>query len=245
MICENCGARPASVQVFQQQGGQRKRAYLCTQCARQLGMIGGGDLGGADPFQMLNLVQQQQGGPSNFFQALSEDARQAVMRARESSAGTTPPGAVGTDHLLAGVVTGDSLATEALRRAGADVDGMRANFRETRGDPGDRVYTFTPSAKRALQLSFAAARQMGSSQVGSEHLLLGLLGEGDGNAYQILNRHGADDAEALRREILRLLQQRGQAGPGAAAPGGGAFRPGGFGGGGSGSFGPGGPAGRP
>src|SRR5919107_1793430 len=241
MICENCGVRPASVQVYQQQVGQRKRAYLCTQCARQLGMIGGGDLGGADPFQMLNLVQQQQGGPSNFFQALSEDARQAVMRAREASAGTTPTDAVGTDHLLAGVVTGDSVATEALMRAGADVDGMRANFRETRGDPGDRVYTFTPSAKRALQLSFAAARQMGSSQVGSEHLLLGLLGEGDGNAYQILSRHGANDAEALRREILRLLQQRGGApmGPGAGVGGGG------FGGPGGGGFGgPGGPQGQ-
>src|SRR5918997_622440 len=239
MICENCGVRPASVQVSQQQGGQRKRAYLCTQCARQLGMIGGGDLG-ADPFQMLNLVQQQQGGPSNFFQALSEDARQAVMRAREASAGTTPTDAVGTDHLLAGVVTGDSVATEALMRAGADVDGMRANFRETRGDPGDRVYTFTPSAKRALQLSFAAARQMGSSQVGSEHLLLGLLGEGDGNAYQILARNGASDAEALRREILRLLQQRGGApmSPGADAGGGGFSGPGGGGFGG-----PGGPQG--
>ncbi|HEX2108417.1 MAG TPA: ATP-dependent Clp protease ATP-binding subunit [Rubrobacteraceae bacterium] len=211
-------------------------------------MIGGGDLGGADPFQMLNLVQQQQGGPSNFFQALSEDARQAVMRAREASAGTTPTDAVGTDHLLAGVVTGDSVATEALKRAGADVDGMRANFRETRGDPGDRVYTFTPSAKRALQLSFAAARQMGSSQVGSEHLLLGLLGEGDGNAYQILSRHGANDAEALRREILRLLQQRGGApiGPGAGVGGGGVGGPGGggFGGGGGGFGGPGGSQGQ-
>src|SRR5215207_7506476 len=244
MICENCGVRPASVQVYQQQGGQRKRAYLCTQCARQLGMIGGGDLGGADPFQMLNLVQQQQGGPSNFFQALSEDARQAVMRAREASAGTTPTDAIGTDHLLAGVVTGDSVATEALRRAGANVDGMRANFGETRGDPGDRVYTFTPSAKRALQLSFAAARQMGSSQVGSEHLLLGLLGEGDGNAYQILSRHGANDAEALRREILRLLQQRGGApmSPGAGVGGGGVGGPVGSGGGGFG--GPGGPQGQ-
>ena len=207
-------------------------------------MIGGGDLGGADPFQMLNLVQQQQGGPSNFFQALSEDARQAVMRAREASAGTTPTDAIGTDHLLAGVVTGDSVATEALRRAGANVDGMRANFGETRGDPGDRVYTFTPSAKRALQLSFAAARQMGSSQVGSEHLLLGLLGEGDGNAYQILSRHGANDAEALRREILRLLQQRGGApmSPGAGVGGGGVGGPVGSGGGGFG--GPGGPQGQ-
>src|ERR687885_389090 len=222
MICENCRVRPASVQVSRQQGGQRTSTYLCTQCARELGMIGGGDFGGANPFEMLqNLIQQQSQGPGNFFEALTAEAQQAVMRAREASAGTTQTNAIGTDHLLAGIVTGDSVATEALTRAGANVDGMREHFRVFKGDPGDQVYTFTPSAKRALQLSFVAARQMGAAQVGSEHLLLGLLGEGDGNAYQVLSRYGADDAEALRREIARLLQQRGaQMGPG-VAPGGG------------------------
>ncbi len=227
MICENCGVRPASVQVFRQQGGQRISNYLCTQCARELGMIGGG-AGGFDPFSMLqNLVQQQRGSSGgSLFEALSREAQEAVMRAREASAGTTRTAAIGTDHMLAGIVTGDNVATEALRRAGADVDGMRAWFREFRGDPGDDVYTFTPSAKRALQLSFTAARQMGAGQVGSEHLLLGLLGEGDGNAYRILQQHGAGDAEVLRREILRLLQQRGAqvrpGMPGAAAGGPGA-----------------------
>nr|WP_198004877.1 AAA family ATPase [Rubrobacter xylanophilus] len=223
MICENCGVRPASVQVFQQQGGQRSAAYLCTQCARELGMIGGGS-GLLNPFEMLhNLLQQHAQGPGSLFEALSREAQEAVMRAREASAGAGGEAAIGTDHLLAGIVAGDNLATEALRRAGADVEGMRAKFREQRGDPGEKVYTFTPSAKRALQLSFTAARQMGAPQVGAEHLLLGLLGEGDGNAYRILSQHGAGDAEALRREILRLLQQRGgQVGAGmpGAAPGG-------------------------
>jgi ATP-dependent Clp protease ATP-binding subunit ClpC len=228
MICENCGVRPASVRVFGQSDEGRSAAYLCTQCARELGMIGGS--GGVDPFAMLrNLVQQQHGGSGGVFEMLSREAQEAVMRAREASAGTTPTTAIGTDHLLAGVVTGDNVATEVLRRAGANVDGMREQFREFRADPGDQVYTFTPSAKRALQLAFSAARQMGAAQVGSEHLLLGLLGEGDGNAYRILQQHGASDAEALRREILRLLQQRGaqmgsQPGmPGAAAGGGGGF----------------------
>src|SRR5215210_6262559 len=220
MICENCGIRPASVQVLQQQGDRRATNYLCTQCARQLGMIGGAQ-GGSDPFAMLqNLIQQQQGGQGSLFDALSGEAQQAVMRAREASAGTTRTAAIGTDHLLAGIVTGDNVATEALRRAGADMNGMRARFQEFRGDPGEEIYTFTPSAKRALQLSFTAARQMGAGHVGSEHLLLGLLGEGDGNAYRILQQHGANDAEALRREILRLMQQRGaqmgQGMPGAA-----------------------------
>src|SRR5918993_439940 len=221
MICENCGIRPASVQVFQQQGDRRVTNYLCTQCARQLGMIGGAQQGGADPFAMLqNLIKQQQGGQGSLFDALSGEAQQAVMRAREASAGTTRAAAIGTDHLLAGIVTGDNVATEALQRAGADVGGMRARFQEFSGDPGEEIYTFTPSAKRALQLSFTATRQMGAGQVGSEHLLLGLLGEGDGNAYRILQQHGASDAEALRREILRLMQQRGaqmgQGMPGAA-----------------------------
>src|ERR671916_666295 len=249
MICENCGIRPASVQVSQQQGGQRQMVYLCSQCARQLGMIGGGGFEGANPFEMLQyLVQQQNQGPGNFFEALSGEARESVMRSREASAGTTATAAIGTDHLLAGIVSGDSIATEALRRAGADVDGMRSRFGQQRGDPGDQIYTFTPSAKRALQLAFTAARQMGSAQVGSEHLLLGLLGEGDGNACQILARNGANDAEALRREIARLLQQRGQMGPG-AAPGGGGFGPsgpgsGGFGPGGGGGDGFGGPGGQ-
>src|ERR687893_3167489 len=240
MICENCGVRPASVQVFRQQGDQRATSYLCTQCARQLGMIGGGGaFGGANPFEMLhNLIQQQSAqGPGNFFEALSGEAREAVMRAREASAGTTRTNAIGTDHLLAGIVTGDNLATEVLKRAGANVDEMRSDFSQQRGDPGEAVYTFTPSAKHALQLAFQAARQMGAAQIGSEHLLLGLLGEGDGNAYQILARNGAGDAEALRREIARLLQQRGGAVPGAAAPGGPGGGVGGFGGGGGGGFG--------
>jgi ATP-dependent Clp protease ATP-binding subunit ClpC len=227
MICENCGIRPASVQVLRQQGDRRAASYVCTQCARQLGMIGGAQ-GGSDPFAMLqNLIQQQQGGQGSLFDALSGEAQQAVMRAREASAGTTRTAAIGTDHLLAGIVTGENVATEALQRAGADVDGMRARFQEFRDDPGEEVYTFTPSSKRALQLSFAAARQMGAGQVGSEHLLLGLLGEGDGNAYRILQQHGANDAEALRREILRLMQQRGaQMGPGSGMPGAAAGGPG-------------------
>ncbi len=228
MICENCRTRPASVQVSKQRGGQRTSVYFCTQCARQLGMIGGAP-GGANPFEMMpNLVQQQSQGPGNFFEALSSEAQEAVMRSREASAGTTRANAIGTDHLLAGIVTGDNVATEALRRAGANVEGLRENFREFRGEPGEELYTFTPSAKRALQLSFVAARQTGSAQVGSEHLLLGLLDERDGNACQILARYGADDPEALKREIARLLQQRGaRMGPGAAAGGGGPGGPGG------------------
>jgi ATP-dependent Clp protease ATP-binding subunit ClpC len=222
MVCENCGVRPASVQVFRQQDDQRATAYLCQQCARQMGMIGGGGgMSGASPFEMLqNLVQQQSQSSGSVFDALNEEAREAVMRARQASAGTTRTAAIGTDHLLAGIVTGENTATEALRRAGANVDGMRQRFQEFRGERGDELYTFTPSAKRGLQLSFGAARQMGATQIGTEHLLLGLLGEGDGNAYRVLSQFGGSDAEAIQRELARLSQERGGAGVGGAGSGG-------------------------
>jgi protein-arginine kinase activator protein McsA len=82
MICDNCEARPASVQVFRQQGGQRISNYLCTQCARELGMIGGGT-GGFDPFAMLqNLVQQQNQGPGSLFEALCLPASSPATTSR-------------------------------------------------------------------------------------------------------------------------------------------------------------------
>jgi ATP-dependent Clp protease ATP-binding subunit ClpC len=206
-------------------------------------MIGGsgggaGGISGGSPFEMLqNLVQQQNQSSGSVLDALNGEATEAVMRAREASAGTTRTAAIGTDHLLAGIITGDNLATQALRRAGANVDGMQSRFQEFRGEPGDELYTFTPSAKRGLQLSFGAARQMGSQGVGTEHLLLGLLGEGDGNAYRVLSQFGANDAETIQREIARLSQERGgsgSGGPGSGGPGSGGPGSGGMGSGGSG-----------
>src|SRR5215212_8219468 len=70
MICENCGIRPASVQVLRQQGDRRVTSYLCTHCARQFGMIGGAQ-GRSDPFAKLQNLIQQQGGQGSLFDALS------------------------------------------------------------------------------------------------------------------------------------------------------------------------------
>ena len=157
---ENCGIRPASVQVSQQQGGQRQMVYLCTQCARQLGMIGSGPEGG-NPFEMLQyLVQQQSQGPGNFFEALSGEARESVMRAREVSAGTTPTAAIGTDHLLAGVVSGDNTTGRGLRRAARR--GLDRPLQRHRGDRAIRVYTVPQApSERCSSLSWPRGRWLG------------------------------------------------------------------------------------
>jgi len=69
-----------AVALGTQQGDRRAASFVCTQCARQLGMIGGAQ-GGSDPFAMLqNLIQQQQGGQGSLFDALSGEAQQDVMR---------------------------------------------------------------------------------------------------------------------------------------------------------------------
>src|SRR5829696_4613545 len=111
MICENCGIRPASVQVTRQEGEQRISNYLCTQCARQFGMIGGAQ-GGSDPFAMLqNLIQQQQGGQGSLFDALSGEAQQAASHTREASSKTPRTAASDKDQLQVGIVTGDHVVS--------------------------------------------------------------------------------------------------------------------------------------
>ena len=81
MICENCGIRPASVQVLRQQGDQRVTSYLCTQCARQLGMIGDAQ-GGSDPgFRRLH---------ANTFPLESSGKTAVTIASRATSAPTIP-----------------------------------------------------------------------------------------------------------------------------------------------------------
>ena len=135
------------------------------------------------------------------------------MRAREASAGTTRTAAIGTDHLLAGIVTGDNVATEALQRAGADVGGMRALPGVPRS--GGRDLHVHPERQARLAALLHRGQADGRGAGGERAPVARAARRGRRERYRILQQHGASDAEALRREILRLMQQRGaQMGPG-------------------------------
>jgi hypothetical protein len=115
---------------------------------------------------------------------------------------------IGTEHLLLGLIhEGDGIAAKALERLGVSLDVVRARVEEIIGHgssaPSGHI-PFTPRAKTVLELSLREALQLGHNYIGTEHLLLGLIREGEGVAAQVLAQLGLDLAR-VRQEVIQLL----------------------------------------
>jgi len=115
---------------------------------------------------------------------------------------------IGTEHLLLGLIhEGEGVAAQALESLGVSLPTMRQQVEETIGR-GQQALSgripFTPRAKKVLELSRREALAMGHNYVGTEHILLGLLREGDGLAAQVLVRMGAD-LNRVRQQVIRIL----------------------------------------
>jgi ATP-dependent Clp protease ATP-binding subunit ClpC len=151
------------------------------------------------------------------FERFTDRARRVVVLAQEE-ARTLNHNYIGTEHLLLGLIhEGDGPAAKALAACGVTLAGARDQVEEIIGSggqaPGGHI-PFTPRAKKVLELSLREALQLGHNYIGTEHLLLGLLREGEGVATQILVRLGAQPAD-VRREVLRLVAEGRSAEPGA------------------------------
>lgn len=151
------------------------------------------------------------------FGGLTERA-QRVLQLSQEEARRLGHDVVGTEHLLLGLVgEGQGIAARALQNLGINLDNVRQAVESMvgRGDPDRvRMLTLTPRAKKVLELAMAEARQLGQGYIGTEHILLGLIREGEGVAAQVLTSLGAD-LEKVRKEVVSLL---GEA-PGAAVKG--------------------------
>lgn len=151
------------------------------------------------------------------WQRFTERARRVVFFAQEE-AGRLGENHVSTEHLLLGLTReNDSVAARVLERMGASCAAIRAEVEKhvTRGPGrlGDEMQ-LTPQAKRAIDLAYDEARSLNNNHIGSEHILLGLLREGEGISGQVLATQNTD-IEAARRIIMSL--QKGEA-PGAVPP---------------------------
>jgi ATP-dependent Clp protease ATP-binding subunit ClpC len=141
------------------------------------------------------------------FQRFTDRARRVVVLAREEARGLGHDH-VGTEHILLGIITeGQGVASKTLDELGISPDAVRQQVEERIGrgehEPDGNI-PFTPRAKRVLELSLREAQQLGHDYIGTEHILLGLIREGDGEAAQVLIGMGADLARA-RVEVARLL----------------------------------------
>ncbi|MFI6603292.1 Clp protease N-terminal domain-containing protein, partial [Nonomuraea sp. NPDC050536] len=141
------------------------------------------------------------------FEKFTDQARRAVVLAQEE-ARTLNHDFIGTEHLLLGLLhVGEGVAAKALESLGVSLEGARQQVEEIigqgRSTPAGHI-PFTPRAKKVLELSLREALQLSHNYIGTEHLLLGLIREGEGMAAQVLVKLEADPAR-VRDGILRSL----------------------------------------
>ncbi len=122
---------------------------------------------------------------------------------------------IGTEHILLGLIhEGEGVAAKALEALGISLEAVRAQVEEIIGQGGSSPsghIPFTPRAKKVLELSLREALQLGHNYIGTEHILLGLIREGEGVAAQVLVKLGAD-LSRVRQQVIQLLS--GYQGPG-------------------------------
>jgi ATP-dependent Clp protease ATP-binding subunit ClpC len=145
--------------------------------------------------------------PTGLFDRFTDRARRVIPLAQEE-ARLLQHNYIGTEHLLLGLLSeGDGVAAKALEGLGISLQAVRVQVQEIIGQgqiaPTGHI-PFTPRAKQVLEGSLREALQLGHNSIGTEHLLLGLIREGEGVAAQVLAGFGADHAR-LREQVLRLL----------------------------------------
>ena len=157
--------------------------------------------------QVLGLTKDRSKGAPPMFERFTDRARRVVVLAQEE-ARMLNHNYIGTEHILLGLIhEGEGVAAKALESLGISLEGVRAQVEEIIGQgqqaPSGHI-PFTPRAKKVLELSLREALQLGHNYIGTEHILLGLIREGEGVAAQVLVKLGAD-LNRVRQQVIQLL----------------------------------------
>ena len=141
------------------------------------------------------------------FERFTDRARRVVVLAQEE-ARLLNHNYIGTEHILLGLIhEGEGVAAKALEALGISLEGVRSQVEEIIGQgqtsPAGHI-PFTPRAKKVLELSLREALQLGHNYIGTEHILLGLIREGEGVAAQVLVKLGAE-LSRVRQQVIQLL----------------------------------------
>jgi ATP-dependent Clp protease ATP-binding subunit ClpC len=142
------------------------------------------------------------------FERFTERARQVVVLAQDE-ARALKHGYIGTEHLLLGVLREEEgIAARALAGLGVTLEGARARVLaivgQGDGDAATGQIPFTPRGKQALELSLRESQALGHAYIGTEHILLGLLRQGEGVAPQVLHDLNVSE-DSARAQVIRLI----------------------------------------
>ncbi|MBV8965464.1 MAG: NDP-hexose 4-ketoreductase, partial [Mycobacteriaceae bacterium] len=147
------------------------------------------------------------------FERFTDRARRVVVLAQEE-ARMLNHNYIGTEHILLGLIhEGEGVAAKSLESLGISLEGVRSQVEEIIGQgqqaPSGHI-PFTPRAKKVLELSLREALQLGHNYIGTEHILLGLIHEGEGVAAKSLESLGIS-LEGVRSQVEEIIGQGQQA----------------------------------
>jgi len=141
------------------------------------------------------------------FERFTDRARRSVVLAQEE-ARMLNHNYIGTEHLLLGIIhEGEGAGARAVESLGIPLEAVRQQVEEIigkGGSPAGGHISFTPRAKKVLELSLREALQLGHNYIGTEHILLGLVREGEGVAAQVLQKLGLD-LKRVREQVIQVL----------------------------------------
>lgn len=220
MLCQECQKNPASIHVTKIVNGKKVTKHLCSQCAARLGFIPPEDLNFPGFFDFPDIFASlfKRRPSDRIFDYFSEDASRVITLASEEAKRLSHDH-LRTEHILLGLIKQEGLATKILKSLGVDLVNLFSDVEALigHGETTPKEITLSPRAKKVLELAYNAARELGFSYVGPEHLLLGIIREGESIAAQALHKRKVNFDKAVR-EILNEIEKA--QGPGELGPAG-------------------------
>ena len=176
MICDECRIRPATVHVTKVVNGRKIVRHLCSQCAEKLGFMPT-DFGFPGFFEIPDIFASLfKRRPERIYDYFSDSA-QKVIHLGSEEAKRLKHEHLTAEHLLLGLIKEEGVAAKIMEKLGVNLVEIFSDVESLigHGESKKKEITLSPRAKKVLELSFNAARELGFNHVGSEHILLGII----------------------------------------------------------------------
>jgi ATP-dependent Clp protease ATP-binding subunit ClpC len=200
MLCQNCKQREATTSLTRIVNGQRSTIQLCSVCSSQF------QRQGMDPFGMYGFSDYATPSEKiDLNELLSERAKDALENAAKAALSHKIKN-IDTEHLLFGLTQDDEVMDKIFKELDIDKEALISYLdgQMSEGDYDGESPGFTPRGKRVLELSFQESQELGHNYIGSEHIFLGLIREGEGLAAQTLQKYGISHTKA-RQAVVKII----------------------------------------
>ena len=225
MICQKCKKHPASVHITKIVNGKKTTKHLCTHCAAEEGLMTGAsslaggsgfdDLGFPGFFEFPDIFASmfKRRPAERFYDYFSNDSQKLLGVASEE-AKRLGHDHVRTEHLLLGLIKQEGLAFKVLESLKVDIVNLFSDLESLigHGDGSLDKIVLSPRAKKVLELAYNAARELGFNYVGPEHILLGIIREGESLSAQALHKRKIT-FDKVAKEIIKEAEKTLGSGP--------------------------------